>query len=253
MFAVFAVLAAFAAVGLLGACFPAPLPMTSVTNAEVRGPARCLVVLLPGILDDADDFREEGMLKTLKDAPISADVVAANATFGYYRRGLMPDRLFEDVIEPARARRDYEHTWLIGISMGGLGALLSAQKHAEEIDGVILLAPYMGNDDTIASIKRAGDLASWTPPPPKPDPSDDFDVRLWAWLKEVQAGKAFAPDIAMGAGKDDRFRDAHALLAKGLAPGHVFWTSGGHDWGPWNRVLAQLLRESEIASKCGYR
>ena len=198
-------------------CFRAPIPMTSVRDdALPAGSARCLIVLLPGMGDDAEDFRKKGFLDTIRKANLSADVVSTNATFGYYMKGMMPERMFVDVVTPAQRARSYEQTWLVGVSMGGLGALLSAQHHGAEVSGVIAIAPYLGRDKVLDAIRAAGGLDAWVPPPKATPTEDNYDAQLWRFLKAALNGQEASPPIYLGWGKEDRLREADALLAAKL-------------------------------------
>lgn len=242
---------AFVALAPAG-CFPAPVPMRAVRyDAPAAAPARCLLVLLPGVFDSAEDFEKEGMLATIRASGLSVDVVASHATLGYYRRGMMPEQLFVDVVRPAKARRAYEQTWLVGVSMGGLGALLGAQHHASELAGVVALAPYLGRDETIAAIDKAGGLDAWTAPPAAPTNEDNYDTQLWRWLKSATHGEVPSPEITIGWGRrDERMRRADALLGAQLPRERVFLDEGAHEWSSWNRLLARILREGTLARSC---
>jgi pimeloyl-ACP methyl ester carboxylesterase len=232
---------------LAAACFSAPVPMTYVRHD--LGDARCLVVLLPGAFDDADDFVGKGFVAALRAAGLS-DVIATNATLGYYMKGMMPEQLFADVVRPLRRGR---RLWLIGMSMGGLGALMSAQRHPDEIAGVIALAPYLGRDETIDAIRAAGGLQAWTPPPAATPTADNYDAQLWRWLQAATAGTTPAPEIYLGWGRKDRLGQVDSLLARWLPQDHVFLTDGGHDWGPWRRLLGAILpaveKDCEVTSQ----
>src|SRR5262245_22491390 len=96
----------------------APVPMRAVDYpaSAASAPAKCLIVFLPGMGDDAEDFEKNGFVEEVRRHGLSVDVVAANATIGYYSRGIFAERLEADVIAPRRAR-GYKQTWLIGPSM----------------------------------------------------------------------------------------------------------------------------------------
>ena len=49
------------------------------------------------------------------------DCVAVDATIGYYLDGSVANRLQREIIELARTL-GYREIWLVGVSMGGLGA-----------------------------------------------------------------------------------------------------------------------------------
>src|SRR5215207_3601502 len=91
---------------------PAPSPMRSIEYADVA-PAKCLFVFLPGMGDRAETFEQRGFVETLRKSGRSIDIRAADATFGYYMKGTMLERLTTDVITPVRAR-GYREVWLAG-------------------------------------------------------------------------------------------------------------------------------------------
>src|SRR5579862_1684929 len=147
----YGLLRALATVPLLtAACslaFPAPKPMRVYRRAAEPGrTTRCLVVFLPGIGDSERDFVDHGFLDAFSARSLPIDAVAANATFGYYANRTVITRLREDVLQPARAA-GYREIWLVGISMGGMGALLLAKSGEPDIAGAVLLAPYLGDGD----------------------------------------------------------------------------------------------------------
>jgi pimeloyl-ACP methyl ester carboxylesterase len=241
------------AVALIAGCaglLPAPEHMRSVSTPASGGAAKCLVLLLPGAGDSPEDFRKKGFLDTLDKSGLSVDVVAGDATLGYYLKGMMPDRFYYDVMRPAQSAGHYQQIWLIGMSMGGLGALLTAKEHGEDVTGVLALAPYLGRGETIGAIQDAGGLSKWKAPEPAPINGDNYDAQLWRFLKEATSGKQRAPQIYMGWGTHDRLGDTDELLAAELPIEHVYTTEGGHDWGPWNRLLEQFLAKSIIAQGC---
>src|SRR5215813_7925908 len=85
----------------LGSCaswLPAPEPMYAV-DLESPGPrAACLMVLLPGGGDHADSFVKNGFVAEIARRNYSIDVVATDATLGYYTRGVFSERLARDVV-----------------------------------------------------------------------------------------------------------------------------------------------------------
>src|SRR5947199_5637532 len=106
-------------------------------------------------------------------------MVAVDAHLNYYLKGMIVDRLREDVIAPAR--QHYDRIWLVGISIGGTGALLYASQHPEDLAGVVLFAPYLGEDKVIDEVAAQANLASWQPP--KAMAEDDFQRRIWRGLQ----------------------------------------------------------------------
>ena len=165
-------------------------------------------------------------------------MIAVDAHLAYYYNGTIVDRLREDVIAPARRR--YDHIWLAGISIGGTGALLYASRHPEDVDGLVVLAPFLGDDKVIAEIAKAGGPRAWSLAAPLP--ADDFQHRLWVWLRQYgEAGKPPLP-VFLGYGRSDSFAGANGMMGRLLDPARVFTAPGGHGWRAWNDLWDQVLR-----------
>ncbi len=249
-----AVLATLSAV-VLGACarwLPAPVPMPSMEwqQPPAKPRAKCLVVFLPGMGDEAKDFDREGFVAEVKKSDLSVDMVAANATFGYYVRGIFPERLATDVIGPARDR-GYEQLWLIGVSMGGMGTVYYARSHAADVTGVLALAPYLGKREVIDEIHDQGGLASWQGPP-KVDVmnEDNYQREIWRWLQAVTRGQEPGPKLYLGYGRADKLARQDGLLAAALPEGHTYLVDGAHNWTTWKELLGQFLQSSDFARGC---
>ena len=127
---------------------PTPVPIPTVSYPG-SGQMRTLVVLLPGRYDSPEDFGRYGFPEIAARAGVRADMVVVDAHLGYYYKRTIVDRLREDVIAPARKR--YDRVWLAGISLGGTGSLLYVAEHPEDVDGIVLLAPFLGEDEVIAA------------------------------------------------------------------------------------------------------
>ncbi len=231
------------------ALLPAPTPMSAVDDLLPGGGAKCLVVFLPGAGDSADDFTRYGFVEALRQRGLSVDIVAANATLGYYARGLTVERLHADVIAPARAR-GYQQTWLIGMSMGGMGTLLYSHEHPDEVTGVLALAPYLGERSIADEIAAAGGLATWHAPQKVPISAETYQRELWRWLQAVTAGQEPGPKLYLGWGTEDRLGVAAALVAARLPEQHTFTVPGGHKWTSWKKVLDAFLGDSDFSKSC---
>ena len=211
-----------------------PLPTRRLSGA---GQAGELLVCLPGISDFAEDFARAGFADAARQSGWAAEVVAADAHFGYYARRTLLDRLRQDLILPARdAGRG--RVWLAGVSMGGLGALLYARHHPEDVAGVIALAPYLGEADLVREIAAAGGARAWRPG--ERSAGTAFPLRdLWAWLRD--AATPGRPAIHLACGAEDRFAPANRLLGALLPADRVLIAPGGHDWRTWRRLWAEVL------------
>jgi len=134
---------------------PTVVPILSISATNENSSNNSLVIMLPGMGDRAEAFLTAGFLDA--GDQWGFDILAVDAHYGYYvERSLIP-RLHEDIIIPARAS-GYERIWLLGVSMGGFGSLLYAEQHPEAIDGIILLAPYIGDPALANEIEAAGGL-----------------------------------------------------------------------------------------------
>jgi pimeloyl-ACP methyl ester carboxylesterase len=236
---------------LFAACHPVPLatvPMRTVRYDRPGSDRRCLVVFLHGRDDRPEDFARHGFLARLEERGARCDAVAADTHMGYFVDRSVGRRLEEDVVAPARAA-GYREIWLVGISLGGLAALVHEREHPGEVAGMVLIAPYLGEGAPIDEIAAAGGVARWTPP--ETFAADDFVRPLWVYLKAAYAAPlkaAYATPGArprtplyLGLGRSDRFGAAQRLLADLLPPERVTTVPGGHRWGPWEELWRRFL------------
>jgi hypothetical protein len=200
------------------------------------GSAEILLVMLPGAGIDASDFATQGMITAVHDNTPNVDIIVAHPDMGLYLEGGVTDILQNAVIAPALAR-GVTRIWLLGISLGGMGALLYASAHQQNIEGIFLLAPFLGTRGTTAEILHAGGLTAWSA---ENSTATAPEQRLLIWLQTHLTTSAAHPIIYLGYALQDRFAPAHKLLAQQLPPARVATTPGGHDWPSW-RTLWQHL------------
>jgi pimeloyl-ACP methyl ester carboxylesterase len=232
------------------AFLPAPTPMTSLRDELPGGEAKCLVVFLPGAGDRASDFVKYGFVQALREKNLSVDVVAADATLGYYAKGLLLERLHTDVVAPARAR-SYQQTWVMGMSMGGMGTLLYSHEHAADVNGVLLLAPFLGDGSVSSEVAAAGGLSKWRAPAKAPITEGTYQREVWRWLQAVTAKQEPGPTLYLGWGTEDRLGKSAEVLAAALPEGHVIKVPGAHKWTSWKAVLDLFLADSDFIRSCG--
>jgi hypothetical protein len=237
----------------LAGCFPpmsAPEPMRYVEHLAPSQPAQCLFVFLPGMGDRAETFEQRGFVAALRERSLSADVRAADATFGYYRKSTFLDRLSADVVGPVTSR-GYREIWLVGPSMGGFGSLFYARPNAAQVTGVLAIAPFLGEREVIGEIVAAGGLKNWRAPPPVQTlDQDNYQFELWRWLKAATQGQEPAPLIFLGYGKADSLAMPNGLLAAELPPSRVFLEEGAHKWTVWRPIFERFLDSPEFAGRC---
>jgi pimeloyl-ACP methyl ester carboxylesterase len=211
-------------------------------------PPRCLVVFLPGAGDHAETYEEHGFVQAVRAHGLAADVIAADATMGYYFRGELLPRLHDDVLAPALAR-NYDHVWFVGISMGGMGALMTARAFPGLASGVVLLGPYLGDAALAQEVAAAGGLREWEPGPlPEQLGEETYQRQVWAFLKGATASGT--PTLYLGYGDADRLAPQARVLAAALPADRAASATGGHDWPPWTKLFDDLLATSALAREC---
>lgn len=223
-----------------------PLPALEA-RLDANARQRCLVVMVPGFLDGPDAYVEHGFPRDLSDAGSPCDAVMVDLHYRYYGSPGVADIVYEDILVPAAAR-GYEEIWMVGISMGGLGALLTAEAHPEMIDGIILLAPFVGERSVLREIETGGGAATWRPPSDlegAPRTQANYTARLWSWLRGYHTDPDVMPPLYLGWGSEDRLGTGDALLAALIPEDHVFGHQGGHNWATWRPLFQQILLAAE--------
>jgi len=224
---------------LLTACsWLAKEPLDTLYYAADEGtPQNNLFIFMRGIGGSHRSFEEEGLVADVRTMGLPFDMAAPNAHFAYYSERTLIVRLKADVIDPAR-RQGKDNIWLVGFSMGGLGSVLYLREQPQDIEGICLIAPFLGDDDIIEEIQAAGGVRSWSPG--TYDPVEDWQRMMWHWIKDNVAGDSPVP-IYLGYGTEDDYTAAHALLAEILPEDRVVRISGGHDYQTfkalWDRFL----------------
>ncbi|MFK7742449.1 MAG: alpha/beta fold hydrolase [Planctomycetota bacterium] len=218
----------------------AAMPIWFENYPAASATARGLVVLLHGIHDGPDDFTRHGFVERIQSANPELDVIAVDGHLGYYIRGLLAERVHQDIVKPYRER--YDHIWLVGISLGGLGAMTYAADYPHSVDGVVLLAPFLGSAEVIDEVRAAGGVRSWTAREREhaEDPMQRLAYDAWSWARTLAEHAAESPIVYLGFGETDRFVNAHNLLAEALPADRVLTHDGGHDWSTWTPLFDEL-------------
>lgn len=212
-------------------------------RAERPSERDCLLVLLPGIGDSAESFQQNEFVSEAHARAPECDLILVDAHLVYYLEGSVETRLAVDVLSDG-LRYGYRSVWLVGISLGGYGAVMTARAHPELVDGVVLIAPMLGmpprEDDAAAEIEAAGGLLAWDGEV-NSDPRHHFsEPRLvWEWLRDSARG-SHAPTV-LAYGREDRLAPRHLLLADAISPDRVFSTAGDHDWATWRQLWTKVL------------
>ena len=198
---------------------------------EAKAPT--LMVWLPGAYHTAQDFITAGFTEAVRARQLDLDLVFVDLEMAHVGdRGALA-QLRSNIVLPAQAAGI--RLWVGGISLGGLMALAYAVSYLDELDGLCLLAPYLGNRILTAEIVRAQGLLAWQPGELA---ETDEERRIWRYIKTRRAG---ARPLYLGFGADDRFSTAHKLLADTLPANAVNVIAGGHDWATWSRLWENFL------------
>ncbi len=208
--------------------------MRSIAVAAKTGVmAPLCVIWLPGAYQSAQDFLTAGFDLAVQTRRLALDLKFVDPQMAHLTdRGALAE-LRSEILQPLRAAG--VSVWLGGISLGGLLALDFAASHPDELDGLCLFAPYLGNRNVTAEIAAAPGLAAWQPGELA---QDDDERRIWRYIKD--RGTDALP-LHLGFGREDRFASAHALLAAALPPSAVDVIQGGHDWPTWRKLWENFL------------
>lgn len=195
------------------------------------------MVFLPGRWSLVREFESEGFFPIAAQRWPGASLVAADLHIGYYRNRSAARALHEDVIAPA-IRDGAREVTLVGISMGGLGALMYDLEHPGVVDEMLLLSPYVGEEEAWREVAAAGGVRCWHP---AGIAERDYSRRLWLTLREQWIGKTKHPVVRLGCGFQDRLAESNRRFATDfLEPDHVLWMEGGHDWPTWRELLRKM-------------
>jgi pimeloyl-ACP methyl ester carboxylesterase len=202
--------------------------------------ARTRVVMLPAAFATPEDFVGAGFVSAVRRRGLDVDLVFAALELEHVGDRSLLTRLHSELLRPARAEGC--SVWLGGISLGGYVALCCAERHTSEIDGLCLLAPYLGSHIVTDEIERAAGVQGWRPGELA---DDDEERRVWRFIQRCAGASALA--MHLGIGREDRFAPRHRVLAAALEPASVDVVPGGHDWPTWLRLWERFL-EVRLAS-----
>lgn len=201
--------------------------------------ARTHLILLPGAYQSPEAVLQADFLGAVRRRAIDADlsVVDFEPEFLTDRSGLCALR--DEVVSPSRSR-GYAGIWLVGISLGGYHALDYLSRYPNEIDGVCLVAPYLGNRMIAGEIARAGGLAAWSPGELAPD---DDERRIWRFIKTCAESPL---RVYLGFGREDRFAEVQQIMAAALPSSACRIIAGGHDWNTWLALWETFLESGTL-------
>lgn len=214
-----------------------PIPKTFIAAPQS---AHRLVVMLPGRGDSLQSLTDTGIAAIIQQSWPDADVVLTGLTMPFYLQGRAEQRLHDEVIEPAR-RTSYRQIWLAGISLGGMGALLYDREYPDQMDGLLLLSPYLGENAIHEQIRQARGLSAWQAGPPQPIGPNTFQHELWRYLQGWSLRPQRTRSTWLAYGADEPFRQPIELMTPLLPADHVIMLPGKHNWKLWKPAMRALL------------
>ena len=203
---------------------------------------RILLLMLPGAKNTPQQLVENGFIRELRERRLPVDVLALNAHVDLYLERADIERVLHHTLDEVRAQ-GYRRIWLLGISLGGSGAMICATQRMAEIEGVFLLAPFLGTRGIIAEVEAAGGLSLWRA---GEIGSRDHERVLLEKIQGHTLEDRFPP-VYLGYGSEDRYRGASIMLSKRLSQPRVLVMSGGHDWETWIALWRCLLDKGPFA------
>lgn len=225
----------------LGGCYPIRDTSRPPAVDRIFAPqeARRLVIVLPGIADNLSSLAASGISRAIRDAWPDADVFLVEMTIGYYKDGrAMPD--LHQIVLGARGQ-GYRQVWLVGASLGGMGALLYDTTWPCEVDGIVLLAPFLGDRHILEEIRAAGGLATWQAPTARAPGPDNWQDQLWRRAKTWSEQPGGDRRVWLAYGDRDKFAPNMPLLAPAVPAGHIVSGPGVHEWTTWTPLAARVL------------
>lgn len=194
-------------------------------------PARVRILLLPGVQQRPEDFLQAGFGERLQQYRADAELMLCLPELAHVadRSWLAP------LLQLLRSPRIGVQTWLGGISLGAYMALRAAAEPVA-IDGLCLLAPYLGSRILANELTAAGGLDRWQPGSVA---ASDDDRHVWVYARTL--GHSASP-VFLGLSEADRFSDTQRLLAAALPAGCVSRVGGGHDWPAWRQLWDNFLQ-----------
>lgn len=235
---------ALGALLLLGGCVAGGDISKPIPSAFYPAPqnAHRTVVMLPGIADDLAALQKRRVAALIQQQWPDADVVLTGLTLPFYKQGRPAQRLHDEIVQ--RYKKDGQPLWLAGISLGGMGVLLYDRQYPGDAAGMLLMSPYLGEDDIREEIRAAGGLAQWNPGPAQKINADNFQKELWRSLRSWSSRPQRTRSVWLAFGADEKFRKPDEMLSPLLPPDHVIMLPGKHNWDLWQRALPALLKRA---------
>ncbi|CAN7335164.1 lysophospholipase [Trinickia sp. LjRoot230] len=198
---------------------------------------RVLLVMLPGVNDHAASFFSHGLVQALRKRQLPIDALGFDADFPVYADGSLFVALHAEITRVTR-ERGTTRIWFLGTSLGAMGSLMYCRTYPGSVEGVVLLAPYLGSRRVLTQVERAGGLERWQPDTSAPG---DMEWRVLDWLRCHLRAVRPAPHIYLGYGRGDPFVLGSTLLEPLLPQAQTVAIDGAHDWATWSALWERIV------------
>jgi pimeloyl-ACP methyl ester carboxylesterase len=203
------------------------------------------VVLMPGAYHTHEQYLQAGFEQAVRARARPLELTLAVPEVAHLTDRSWIAALHDEVIAPLRTPAGTS-LWLGGVSLGGFMALRFAAQYPQALDGLCLLAPFLGSRIIAAEIAAQKDVASWQAGAPY---EDDDERRIWQYVAGLGSSMT-GTRVFLGLSSGDRFADTQQLLARALPRNRTTTcvVDGAHDWPAWRRLWEQFLDEFEKLS-----
>lgn len=204
-----------------------------------------VIVMVPGALMSPQDFLAAGFAEHLAQHWPQAALVTASIDVNQLDSDACVATLHDQLLAITAAHPQHRLV-LGGISLGAAVSMHYARRHAAQIQGLCLLAPYPGSRIITQAIRAAGGPARWQPTEAQ---AQDAEFLLWQWMIQ---GHGEHP-IYLGYGTNDRFADGHALMAQAMPAAIRHTVAGEHDWPAWQSLWQDFVARRPFAAPAALR
>jgi pimeloyl-ACP methyl ester carboxylesterase len=195
-----------------------------------------LLIFIPGIADDEFAFKKQGFLEQAIKRHLDVDIVSAHVHIGYVLDGTFLERVKEDLVKPAK-QQGYRNIWLVGVSLGAFIGVNYMSEYPLDLNGLVLLGPYLGESSDINIIRQAGGIQAWQP---NKVVALSKTLQFWYWYKQ-RSKHSGLKNIFLGFGDQDHLIDGIEQFKQLLPAKNVHRVEGGHNWHAWLRLWKQFL------------
>jgi S-formylglutathione hydrolase FrmB len=192
---------------------------------------------------DVARFAEKGFVLVMPEGNSSYYVNAAERAEDRFE-----DYIVQDLISDSESKLPIAHgrqnRAIVGVSMGGFGAINLSLKHPDLFGFAAALSPAIDVPSRPFSLKRIGQWRQHSTifGPWRSSTRTGNDP----YLSASKADSSYVPFLYISCGKQEGLLPANRRFASLLASHHFHFefhaVSGGHDWNQWNAQLSDIFQ-----------